>query len=121
MEEQTFSIRKLILHSKPINLYGYTIIGFTFLFGIGFVLGFLTEGMSLKVALTVVLTCTVFVLSYLFRFYISRNVISLRLKIESAENEDKAWDLIFGGLKYAVVVLCIAGAVFYASLKFINL
>ena len=116
MEEKEPDIRDIILNSKPMVLYGYTIIGFTLLFGLGFSITFLTEGWNPGTAVAAISVCIVFILGYIFRMFISRNIPSLRSKIESSGSTEEAWRLMFGGWKYAIVVLAIAGIVFFSTL-----
>ena len=116
MEEKKQDIRDIILKSKSVNLYGYTIIGFVLLFGLGFLISFVKDDWNLKTLLVAVAVCVVFIVSYVSRLYIARNVPTLRARIENAKSNEEAWRLIFGGWKYAVIVLVVSGLVFYATL-----
>ena len=117
METEENSIRELVLNSKPINLYGYTIIVFVTFFALGIAYSWLVKEPRPGMIQVVAITCAVPILNYLFRFYLSRNNANLRKRIEEAPSDDEAFSLIMGGYVYGFSTLAIMASVFYVSLK----
>ena len=110
-------VKRLILESKPVNLYGYTIIIYGAACGFGFVINALTKDSKPGVLTVVAITMLVPLLSYLHRFYRCRNNKSVRKRLEETDSADEAMSLVFGGTFYGLSTLVVMGATFYLSLK----
>jgi len=117
MANEEKSIREIVLNSKPINLYGYTTIAFVVSLVLGIAYSWLDKESLPGVMQVVAITCVVPILSYLFRFYLSRNNANLRKRIEEAPSDNEAFSLIMGGYRYGFSILAIMAAAFYMSLK----
>ena len=117
MANEEKSIREIILNSKPINRYGYTIMAFAVSLVLGIAYSWLDKESLPGVMQVVAITCVVPILSYLFRFYLSRNNANLRKRIEEAPSDNEAFSLIMGGYRYGFSILAIMAAAFYMSLK----
>ena len=116
-EEQGLLVKRLVLESKPINLYGYTIILYGAVCGIGLLIPLVTKDFKPGVLPAIVVTMLVPLLNYLYRFYRSRNNKKVRQRLEETESHDEAWSLVFGGAASGFVLLAVMGATLYFSIK----
>ena len=111
------SLKQLILDSKPINLYGYTIIIYVSVFAVGFAIEALKEDLKPGVFTVIAITLLVPILSQLYRFYRCRNNKIIRQRLEETESSDEIVSLIFGGKVYGLSTFIIMGVTFFLALN----
>ena len=110
-------MKKLILDTKSINLYGYTIIAYVAVCAVGFAIAAISEDFKPGVVTTILITLLVPLLGYLFRFYRCRNHAKTRQKLEATESPEEISKLVLGGPASGLMTLVVMGITFYLALK----
>jgi uncharacterized membrane protein (DUF485 family) len=91
-------IAQIIIDTKPINFYVYSSLLIVATFSSGFLASAISEEINEVTTRVVVACCLVIFISYIIRFSLARNLPSLRKMVSEEIDEEKAFNLIMGGV-----------------------
>ena len=109
---------EIFVASKPINFYVYSTLVVLAALGFGVAYAFLEDrALDGKILRILMPSLVVILVSYFFRFWLARNLRSLRDNILATESEEEALRLVFGGAAWGLSAFAALAVTLYISVR----